>query len=34
MKKIEAFRDIDEDEMNNDINQKLGELPVHKSLQQ
>ena len=32
--KFDDCRDIDEDEMNEYINKKLGELPIHKLLQQ
>ena len=32
--KFDDYRDIDEEEMNNHINKKLGELPIHKILQQ
>ena len=32
--KFNDYRDVDEEEMNNYINKKLGELPIHKLLQE
>ena len=32
--KIDDYRDIGEEEKNNHINKKIGELPIHKILQQ
>ena len=31
---FDDYRDIDEDEMNNHINKNLGEIPIHKLLQE
>ena len=32
--KFNDFRDIDEEEMNNHINKKLGDFPIHKLLKE
>ena len=32
--KFDDYRDIDEEQMNNHINRKLGELPIHQLLKQ
>ena len=32
--KFKGYRDVDEEEMNNYINKKLGEFPIHKLLQE
>ena len=32
--KFNEYRDVDEEEMNNYINKKLGEIPIHKLLQE